>query len=175
MPSLTKDPIINVIHGGIKRPITLLLENHCYPATVILIYSGMDTMASLGMPETQTEVTRHDFIRWAQQYIRFPCPEQLTGLDLYGARCSVLHTHSTSSKLSREGKCRMIGYANHIVPEVQYEPNVSKDLVMLSIRGLAEAFFTGVDSFLVDLFANKIRAKLAEQRFTQILHTIPTP
>jgi hypothetical protein len=53
MADLARDPIINVIHRGIKRPITLLLENECHPAAVILIYSGMDTMASLGMPASQ--------------------------------------------------------------------------------------------------------------------------
>jgi hypothetical protein len=173
MADLTRDPIINVIHGGIKRPITLLLENNCCPAAVILIYSGMDTMAFLGMPKTQTEVARQDFIQWAERYIHFPCSEQLSGLDLYGARCSVLHAHSTYSKLSREGKCRMIGYVDYMVPEARFQRDISTELVILSIRGLATAFFAGVDLFLVHLFADKARAKPAEQRLRGILHTLP--
>jgi hypothetical protein len=173
MPDLARAPIINVIHGGIKRPIALLLENKCYPAAVVLIYSGIDTMAFLGMSASQEDVSRQDFVRWAERYIHFPCKEQLSGLDLYGTRCGVLHAHTTYSKLSREGKCRMIGYADHMVPEVQYQPAVSKELVMVSIRGLADAFFAAVDSFLIDLFANKTRAAVAERRFQQILHTLP--
>jgi hypothetical protein len=67
----------------------------------------------------------------------------------------------------------VIGYTDHMVPEVQYRPHVSTELVMLSIRGLAKAFSSGIDSFMVDLFADKARGKAAEQRFRQILHTLP--
>src|ERR1700730_12721886 len=116
MVAFTRDPIINVIYNDIKSPIRLLLDRHFEPAAVKLIYAGIDTMASLGIPDTQTDVTREDFVKWCERYIHFRCKEQLSGLDLYGARCSVLHAHSAISRLSRQGKCRMLGYADHMVP-----------------------------------------------------------
>ena len=67
----------------------------------------------------------------------------------------------------------MIGYADHMVPDVKFEPHISAELVMVSTRGLATAFFAGIDSFLVHLFAHKAKAKTAEQRFQTILHTLP--
>jgi hypothetical protein len=172
MSDLRQDPIINVIQNGIKRGIRVALENDCYPSAVILIYSGIDTMAFLNMPANQLDVTRPDFIEWAERYIRFPCQEQLSGLDLYGTRCSMLHTHSAFSRLSREGRCRMIGYMDQSVPEVIYNPDVDRELVMVSIQGLAEAFLSGVDQFLIDLFANPEKARLAEERFRLLVHTI---
>ena len=53
-----RDPIINVIHNGIKRGIRVALENNCLPAALILIYSGIDTMAYLNMPADQDDVHR---------------------------------------------------------------------------------------------------------------------
>jgi hypothetical protein len=173
MADLTRDPIVNVVYNGIKRPIGLLLDSECFPAAVTLIYSGMDAMAFLSMPSKQNDVTGGDFIQWTERYIHFPCKEQLSGLDLYGARCSVLHAHGIKSRLSRQGKCRMVGYADYMVPEVYYRPKVSTELVMVSIRGLAEAFFSGVDAFLIDLFSDSVKAALAEERLTWMHHTFP--
>lgn len=170
---LSEDPIINAIHNGIKRGIRVALENNCLDSAVILILSGIDAMAYISMPAGQGDVTRNDFVRWAEQYIRFPCSEQLTGLDLYGARCAMLHSYSTASKLSREGKCRQIGYTDKSVPEVHFAPNVSNSLVLVSVPALAEAFFAGVDKFLVHVFADKKKAPIAEQRLMKLVQAIP--
>jgi hypothetical protein len=67
----------------------------------------------------------------------------------------------------------MIGYADHMVPEVVYNPSVSSELVMVSVTALANAFFVGVDRFLVDLFARPEAASIAEQRFNEIIHCLP--
>ena len=111
---LSQDPVINAVHNGIKRGIRVALENDCLDSAVVLILSGIDAMVYITMPAGQDDVTRDDFVKWAEQYIKFPCSEQLTGLDLYGARCAMLHSYSTASKLSREGECRQVGYMSKI-------------------------------------------------------------
>ena len=163
--------IQNVIHEGIKRGIEVLLEQKCYGSVVILIYAGMDAMAFLSMPASQQDVTRKDFIDWAEKYIHFPCKEQLAGLELYAARCGMLHNYSIISNLSRAGKCRELGYVVYEVPEVIYYPEKASDLVMVSITGLAEAFFRGVDRFIIDVFGDPIRAPLARKRLENLVHT----
>ena len=173
MENINEDTIINVVHKGIKESIRVVLKNKCYGAAVILILSGIDSMAYLDMPESQEDVNRNDFINWAEKYIKFPCKEQLTGLELYGARCGMLHNYSSRSKLSREGRCRQISYMNKSIPEIRYDLNISKDLVMVSIEGLANAFFDGIDKFLIALFSNKIKGKIAEKRFKWLMHTTP--
>ena len=173
MNDLLRDPIVNVIHSGIKRSIRILLENECYRAAVVLVYSGMDAMACLGMPEGQREVQPQDFIDWADRYIKFPCKEQLTGTELYGARCGILHAYSPHSQKSRSGQCRILGYIDNSVPEVRYTPSVSTELVLVSVHALAKAFFTGIDSFLIHVYADKNRAKVADKKFNEIYHKFP--
>jgi hypothetical protein len=173
MNNFSRDPIINVVHNSIKEGIRVAINNKCYGPVVVLILSGIDTMAYLNMPETQQDVQKKDFVDWSERYIKFPCNEQLTGLDLYGARCGMLHTYSVHSRLSRRGKCRQIVYADKSIPEVIYRPAKLKDVVGVSIEGLAKAFFEGIDKFMIELFSDKLKAKIAEERFKKIVHTLP--
>jgi len=173
MNDLSRDPIINVVHGQVRRGIRVALDNDCYASAVILIYSGIDTMAYLSMPREQQYVTPDDFVRWADRYIRFPCEEQVSGLELYAARCAMVHTHGIASPLSRQDRVRQIGYVDRSVPEVSYNPRVSEDLVMVSVEALAEAFFGGSDRALIDLFADEQTAPVAEQRLNTLVHRLP--
>jgi hypothetical protein len=173
MADLARDPVINAINSNIRRGIEVTVANGCYGSAVVLIYSGMDSMAYLAMSECQTEVTRKDFIDWADRYIRFPCKDQLTGADLYGARCAMVHTYSVYSRMSREGKSRLIGYMDKSVPEVRYNPAVNKQLVLVSVPALAEAFFQGIDRFLVDAFSDKARAPIVEARMKNLVQCLP--
>jgi hypothetical protein len=170
---MDRDPITKAIYLGLKKGIQITVENNCYASAVILILSGIDSMAFLNMPASQTDVTRSDFIEWADRYIRFPCSEKLTGSDLYGDRCSMLHSYGVVSKMSRDGKCRMVGCMTETVPEVRYNPAIDKNLVLVSVPALAEAFYKGIDQFLVDLFANKNKAKVAEERLKWFIQEIP--
>jgi hypothetical protein len=58
------------------------LKNRCFGAAVILIYSGIDAMAFLAMPQSQEDF---DFIAWTDRYIRFSCKKELSGTEVYGA------------------------------------------------------------------------------------------
>jgi len=55
---LSRDPIVNVIHNGIKRGIRVALDNECWMAVVTLTLSSMYTMAYLGMPAGRHDVSR---------------------------------------------------------------------------------------------------------------------
>jgi hypothetical protein len=175
MEKLSDDPIINAVHGGIRKGINVTIENGCFGSAVILILSAIDAMAYLSMPENQEDVTRADFIGWAEKYIRFPGREQLTGEDLYGARCAMLHSYRVRSRMSREGKCRKIGYVDESIPPIHYNPKVSKELVLVSIAALRDALFQGIDQFLIDIYKNpgSRQAKTANERFQTLVHSYP--
>ena len=173
MADLARDPVINAINNGVRRGIEVTVANGCYGSAVILICSGIDSMAYLAMPKEQMDVAGRDFIEWADRYIRFPCKDQLTGADLYGARCAMVHTYSVHSKMSREGKARLIGYMDKSVPEVRYNPDVNKQLVLVSVPALAEAFFKGIERFLVDAFSDKERAPIIEARMRNLIQCLP--
>jgi hypothetical protein len=61
MTSFREDPVVNVLHNGIRRGITIALENRCFGSAVILILSAIDAMAYLSMASPQEDVTRQDF------------------------------------------------------------------------------------------------------------------
>jgi hypothetical protein len=170
---MARDPINAAIYEGIKRGIQLCLDNKCFGSAVVLTYSGIDSMAFLAMPEKQVNVTRTDFIAWCENYIRFPCKAQLTGADLYGARCGMLHTFGVESNVTRAKQGRMIAYMDHGVPEVRYNPAVADDMVMVSILALAESFYRGVDRFLVDLFADQSRELVVKSRLDKLVVCFP--
>ncbi len=172
MVDLKQDPVVNVVYAGIKKGIQATLDAGCYGSAVILIYTGIDAMAFLGMPEDQEDVTPKDFMAWTVRYLKFPCKEQPTPTDLWGARCGMLHNYSSFSRLSRESKCRNIGYIDESKPEVMSDPNVPT-LILVSVKGLADAFFRGLDQYMIDLFSNGKRAEVVEKRFDKLIHSMP--
>lgn len=174
MTALIRDPIINVINEGIKRDIRVALDNKCYRAATILIYAAMDAMAYLGIPESQEEVGKADFITWAAAHIRLPGKEQLTGEDLYGARCAMLHAYGVRSRMSRGGRCRLIGYMDKSNPPLRYNATVSQELVLVSVPALADALFAGIDRYLVAIFSDKRRGALVEERLKGLVHALST-
>jgi hypothetical protein len=163
------DPLHNFVHHQLKRSIRLLVDAQCWSAAIVLVYAGIDTMAYLGLPKGQLNVSRSDFIAWAGRYIRFPSSEQLTGEDLYGARCAMLHQFGVTSSMSRKGECRVIGYTDHSVPETLCNRAESESLVLVSTKALVDAFLKGVDQYLVDLFSDPDRAQVAEARLQHVV------
>jgi len=175
MTNFPRDSIVKAIHDGIKGDIRLLLENERLRGALLLTLSGIDTMAFLGMPESQDDVTKSDFVAWADTYIKFPCDEQITGLELYAARCAALHAYGTESRLSREGRCRQIIWMSEAKPDIIYRPDKHPGIVVVAIPSLAQAFFAGVDRFLVNMYSDPSRSKLADRRFNKIMHQLPGP
>lgn len=145
-----------LIENGIKRPIRLLMDAHCYPAAIILTYSGMDTMAFLNMPANSSDVMRSDFIGWTEQYVKIAVPDPPTGNDLYGTRCSVLHG-GAPSRFTREGRGRLIRHAA--------EP--AREANTVAVTDLVSAFFAGMDRFLADLANDPGKAEIASRRVAE--------
>lgn len=167
--SFSQDAVNNAIYRGICQGIEITIEKECFGSAVILILSAIDAMAYLAMPEDQEDVTRMDFIQWAEKYIRFP-NDQLPGADLYGARCAMLHAYGSQSKMSREGKCRVILWMGQSEPPIRTHVN-TPGYVMVSIPTLRNSLFDGISRFLIDVFRepNSDRAKLINQRLNKLV------
>jgi hypothetical protein len=172
----SQDPIINVIHNSIRKGINITIEQECDASAVILMLSAIDAMAFLVMPEQQEDVGRRDFIEWAGQYVRFPGKHQLTGVDLYGARCAMLHSFGAQSKMSRSGECRVILWMGTSNPPIIFRPDLQTGYVMVSIPALRDALFEGMDRFLINLYKNpnSQAAKLADKRFQSFVQRTAT-
>ena len=96
------------------RAIRLCLDSNLPEAAITLIYAGIDTVGLLDAPAGQLDASKDSFLRWSERYV-VPSlhtidGEQIAVLDLYSARCGILHVSSPISKLAREGEAREIWY-----------------------------------------------------------------
>lgn len=166
---LCRDPVINVIYKGIKEPIRLCMENNAQRAALQLTFAAIDSMAYLSLPVSKEYPSRTDFADWCDKYLKFNCDEKIAGLEWFAARCGLIHQYTAESKLSKDGKVRMIGYYGGEGPDIIYRPENSQDLVMVRIQGFVDAFLNAVDQFMIDLFSTGNRS-LVEEKFNKMFH-----
>ena len=81
----------------------------------------------------------------------------------------MLHSYGVESKLSREGKCRKIGYMDRSIPAVRFDPKIDPDFLLLAIDALAECFFIGIDRYLTDVFADPLLSSTVNRRLQNIV------
>ena len=174
MTETSKEHILKIIQSDIKDPIKIVLKNKSYRSAVMLILTGIDTMAYLSMPASKKNQDCHDFIEWADRYILFEGIEKPTGLELYIARCIIIHSYSDYSSIMGLGDCRKIEYTDQSNPDaINYNPEKSGKIVKVSIHALSDAFFNGADRFFDYLFSNNEKALVAEKRLDELTLKFP--
>jgi len=132
---------------------------------LILIYAGIDIVASV--EARANEGTRQSFTRWVDSYLLSSQILRCTSLDLFAARCAMVHTLSAESDLSRCGKARAIFYAwgNREAEELNdalAHAGKSDQAVGVHIGQLREAFLVGVDKWATDVRQDSERLKQVE-------------
>jgi len=170
-----KESISNVIHEGIKRGIQILIDNKCCGSALVLLYAGMDTMAFLNMPAGQQEVTRADFVEWVERSI-------FASRARNSFQASICTEQGVASCTPIPLVLRSVARGNAERSAIWISPGrryamtrpLIRILVMVSIVGLAEAFYRGLDRFIIDVFGNPLRAPLARERLRKLLHALPT-
>jgi hypothetical protein len=94
-----------------------------------------------------------------------PCG--VTGNDLYGARCGVLHASSAVSKRGHEGSAREIYYRFQGRTGVNLMANTPLQPLLVDVEGLVKAVEQGGQRFITDLVQDQVRLGIAEQRAEQ--------
>lgn len=128
--------------------------------TLMLLYAGIDILASLGRPADKSRATRVDFIEWVDRYLLPGSGLQCTGRDLYGARCGLLHALSAESSMSVEGESRQVWYST--TDDERFQAIVER----LGQEGKVDAVAVNLDA-LVETFVNAVR------RFGQAIEQDP--
>ncbi|MDA7417463.1 hypothetical protein PGB34_13920 [Xenophilus arseniciresistens] len=172
------DSLYNVLLNGIVKDVNDAWDRKSYRATLILVYSGIDAMSHLTMPDGKNKVTRADFVAWAEKYLQFRDADKnptltLPGIELYAARCALVHTYSSEAELHKEGKVkRQIGYGDEFLPEIAEKADI-EHLVIVSIRGLVDAFARGIAATLQDIKGDEPRRRLFAERLDKMVHELP--
>ena len=158
------------VRGRIEA-ITLCLSSALPENALTLIYSGIDTLGFLDAPARQQWATQASFEDWARCYV-LPSLTPVVGgsptpVDLYGARCGILHTSSSSSRLGRKGIAREIWYEFRRRSAVNLSLNASGLPLLIDVDQFADAFQSGADQFIVDIRGDSSRLARAEGRAGQ--------
>jgi hypothetical protein len=132
-------------------------------SSLCLLYSLIDVTASL---ERGPNEGKSAFVRWVDRYMLRKRPLPCTALELYAARCGILHSFTPDSNLSRKGKARNIVYA--------FGPAKLEDLAKtgkrlgradasVHIKDLVESFRAGLDEYLGEIVHDPERLRMIEQ------------
>lgn len=94
-------------------------------------------------------------------------PLPCTPLELYGARCGILHTFAADSDLSRDGKVRPVIYAwgNATVADLsEASRRLGRTEVAVHLRVLIDSFRSGLAAYLEHLVHEPDRMRRFEER-----------
>lgn len=160
--------LFNAVVDGIVADVRFALKHGRTRAALILIYSGIDAIASLDRPDGAVFTSRDDYVRWVDSYLKFE-NGSLAGLEIYSARCAILHTYGSSSRLSEQGKARQVGYIAGGGPDIVESSDI-ENLVLISVEGLAFAFFRAIGRYLESMKSDLERRKLVAVRLQLMVH-----
>ena len=156
------DRLFDIILG-----IEICIQTNLQLPALILIYTGIDAVAWLAAEDEKSNV-RARFQDWVDTWLftakRLPC----SSVDLYGARCAILHTLTLDSDLSRDGKARQIVYSYGDYSQKNFQEYLDKldasQFVPLAINDLYEAFKLGLANFLESATKDKSRMEKIQHK-----------
>lgn len=153
--------ILNQNFKKLYNAIELCIKNSLEIPSLILIYSAIDIAGWLNS-ENPNEKVIDSFTNWVDRYMLPAKPLECTALDLYGARCGLLHNLSPDSTQSKYGKVRKILYASKCIElsklqEMIKLANISNCVVIKS-GDLIKSYRLGLDAFMKELQADPTKA-----------------
>lgn len=172
-------PIVNAQGGGTSgyTPLLQILDEigraqdaGADVAALALVYVGIDTMALLGCPLGQQSQTRVDFIGWVETYLKAASGSdyQYEGLDLYAARCGLLHAYGSEADLhGRPNPPRKFGYADNGL----HRKDDAAGFVLISIAVLIRDFGRAVERFVEAMKADAELKARVDSRMPSLLLT----
>jgi hypothetical protein len=180
MEAPATDKMIEGYFLSTTKAFGMLYRGGLFGQVLIQIYAAIDTCGLLDAPPTETKATGATFQAWVKKYV-LPFPgTEFNEVDLWGARCAVLHTFTSESDLSRAGRARQLHYytGDKSQPHIQHLISFTKSLdggghLPVHYSDLCEAFFQGLKVFASDLLAKCSPGSAEEQRLRNILQIHP--
>lgn len=152
-----------VFFDHIISDIKFCLENKRMAAGAQLLMSAIDIASGIERPREKMDTDREDFISWADRYLTLSGPEYtLRGVDLYAARCGLLHGYTSQAKLIRQGRAVMLGWLDDMLPPVR--ANEDQSLVLASLAALFVAFNHGLADSIGRINRNEKLAVVVNER-----------
>ncbi len=176
MSSQAIDQMIERYFLSATKAIGTLFKEDLLPHSLVIIYSTIDTCGLLGAPPEQATATGNSFKEWVKKYVLSYPDLEFNEVDLWAARCAVLHTFTSESDLSNAGKAREL----HYYTGDEYAPHIQQFIAFTrSYEGgkhlpvhygyLAESVFSAMKAFIPDLAANCASSPAHVARLRKVL------
>ena len=159
--STPTDPkiLVNKYIGQITQSVFLLSDHKLYGQFLIIFYASIDAMGLLDASPDVKKTTNNTFKNWVNKFFLPNGSFAFNAEDMWGARCSVLHTYTTSPDHSKQGKAKELQYiispisnSHPIVPVLRSIDNGQH--VEASISAMQIAFLGAVADFGEQLIKN---------------------
>jgi hypothetical protein len=124
----------------------LLLERQLFNQALIIMYSAIDTMA--WSCRDAGDADRNEFYAWCVRHME--CDDLgITPLDLYAARCSMLHSNSVHSDSTESGTSLPLHYVfgPRSKPLQDYAPPTAQEWIVVDLEVLFDRFETATWEF----------------------------
>lgn len=156
--------------------IRLCLTNRLVLPALMLMYAGID-IAGWVAAENADGSVRERFTAWAAKYLVVRERMKATALDIYGARCGLLHTLTAKSDLSRKGDARYLMYAWGVGRAEVYDRLITTTgfddrYVAVQVEDLVDAFEAGLSEFFSELNADQGKRSKAAERATSFFQAV---
>lgn len=129
--------------------IDLCIKNKLVVPSLCLIYSGIDAIAWVAYGDMKVG---NRFVKFVEEHMYKEMPLSLKPIDLYAARCAVLHTMTPDSDLSDSKKATPVYYAwgKASVEELNKSINAIRpgELCAIHLEDLSKSFRFGVGHFI---------------------------
>lgn len=143
-------------------------------AAVAMAFVCIDTMSFLALPEGRDKQGRTDFITWVDTYLRGheDQPYQYRGIDVYGARCALLHAFGSEVDFHQQyPDAKKFGY--HDGGKHAYGPAQDEHLVIIGTASFLNDVVHALGEFLEACKANAELRTRVESRLPKVLATFP--
>ena len=176
MSSDAIDQMIERYFLSTTKAIGTLFKADLLPHSLVIIYSTIDTCGLLDAPATQTVATGGSFKEWVKKYVLTYPGLEFNEIDLWAARCAVLHTFTSESDLSNAGKARQLVYytGDESAPHIQRFVAFAKTQdggkhLPVHYGYLAESVFSAMKAFIPHLAANCASSPIHVGRLRKVL------
>jgi hypothetical protein len=144
---------------------------------LVLLYSAVDAVASL--ERCPGEGTKVAFMRWVNAHMLKGFPLACTALELYAARCGIVHNYAAESDLSRKGRGRRIFYAwgTAKAEDLQKAADIlhTTDCVSVHVEDMVSAFPKGLANYFDEINDDKARQERVSKRASLWLTDMQPP
>lgn len=121
----------------------------------------------------QRETSRSVFMEWVDTYLLPAEGLACDAIDLYGARCGVLHTYRPESALSVAGDARPIFYQWRDGPPAACERDLPANALVVNVESLFQAVRAGAEKFAAAGRANREISERIAHHLGDLLCYVP--